>query len=143
MPVQGTCRPSSLRRYLLNVDAHHCYYQGRRRKTRCVYPPGDPVCVLCKSRDGRCIEQGYEEVGISESKPSVARKQPANGKASQGRNGISADQPPKFTCSGDVETSDVLAAERANYAPIVSLLVDAKVSLKIDVMVCIYSHHGG
>lgn len=130
MPVQGTCRPSSLRRYLLNVDAHHCYYQGRRRKTRCVYPPGDPVCVLCKSRDGRCIEQGYEEVGISESKPSVPRKQPANGKASQGRNGISADQPPKFTCSGDVETSDVLAAERANYAPIVSLLVDAKVSFK-------------
>ncbi|KAK0761929.1 hypothetical protein N5P37_004729 [Trichoderma harzianum] len=100
----------------------------RRRKTRCVYPPGDPVCVLCKSRDGRCIEQGYEEVGISESKPSVPRKQPANGKASQGRNGISADQPPKFTCSGDAETSDVLAAERANYAPIVSLLVDAKLS---------------
>ncbi|UKZ78813.1 hypothetical protein TrVFT333_006558 [Trichoderma virens FT-333] len=98
----------------------------RRRKTRCVYPPGDPVCVLCKSRDGRCIEQGYEDVGISESKSSVPRKQPANEKASQGRNGTSADQPPKF--SGDAETSDVLVSERANYAPIVSLLVDAKLS---------------
>ncbi|EHK20511.1 uncharacterized protein TRIVIDRAFT_114486, partial [Trichoderma virens Gv29-8] len=93
----------------------------RRRKTRCVYPPGDPVCVLCKSRDGRCIEQGYEDVGISESKSSVPRKQPANEKASQGRNGTSADQPPKF--SGDAETSDVLVSERANYAPIVSLLL--------------------
>ncbi|KAL7947097.1 hypothetical protein V8C42DRAFT_319651 [Trichoderma barbatum] len=98
----------------------------RRRKTRCVYPPGDPVCVLCKSRDGRCIEQGYEDAGISESKSSVPRKQPANGKTSQSRNGISADQPPKF--SGDAETSDVLVSERANYAPIVSLLVDAKLS---------------
>lgn len=91
------------------------------------------MCVLCKSRDGRCIEQGYEEVGTSESKSSVPRKQPANGKTSQGRNGTSADQPPKF--SGDAETSDALASERANYAPIVSLLVDAKVSLQIELMI--------
>ncbi|PTB64990.1 hypothetical protein BBK36DRAFT_1169775 [Trichoderma citrinoviride] len=98
----------------------------RRRKTRCVFSPGEPVCVLCKSRDGRCIEQGYEDVGLLDPRSSAPRKSPTNGKTSQGRNGISTDQPPKFC--GDAETSDVLVSERANNAPIVSLLVDAKLS---------------
>ncbi|KAL6859445.1 hypothetical protein J3F83DRAFT_748957 [Trichoderma novae-zelandiae] len=98
----------------------------RRRKTRCVFPPGDLVCVLCKSRGGRCIEQGSEDAGLPEPRSGAPRKSPPNGKASQGRNGISADQPPKFC--GDAESSDVLESERTNYAPIVSLLVDAKLS---------------
>ncbi|KAL6895200.1 hypothetical protein HDV57DRAFT_478823 [Trichoderma longibrachiatum] len=98
----------------------------RRRKTRCVFSPGDPVCVLCKSRDGRCIEQGYEDASLPGPRPSAQRKGPTNGKASQSRSGISADQPPKFC--GDEETSDVLASERADHAPIVSLLVDAQLS---------------
>ncbi|KAH0499803.1 hypothetical protein TgHK011_006969 [Trichoderma gracile] len=98
----------------------------RRRKTRCVFSPGDTVCVLCKSRDGRCIEQGYEDVTFPDPRSSGVRKSPTNGKAPQVWNGSSADQPPK--AFGDAETSDVLASERANNAPIVSLLVDAKLS---------------
>ncbi|ETS03619.1 hypothetical protein M419DRAFT_74630 [Trichoderma reesei RUT C-30] len=94
----------------------------RRRKTRCVFSPGDTVCVLCKSRGSRCIEQGYEDASLPNPRSGAARKSPTAEKASQSRNEPSVDQPPKFC--GDAETSDALASERANHAPIVSLLVD-------------------
>ncbi|RFU76471.1 hypothetical protein TARUN_5771 [Trichoderma arundinaceum] len=98
----------------------------RRRKTRCIYPPGERVCVLCKSRGGRCIEQGSEELGTSESKLNGPRKHGANGKSSQDQTSISADQSGKFYA--ETETSDLNVSETFNYSPIVSLLVDAKLS---------------
>jgi hypothetical protein len=86
------------------------------------------VCILCKSRGGRCIEQGSEDLSLSETKPSALRKRPVNEKESQSQTGISSDQSGKF-CA-DAETSDLVLSERVNHAPIVTLLVDAKVNFK-------------
>lgn len=99
---------------------------GRRRKTRCIYSPGDRECILCKSRGVRCIEQGSEDPSSSGSKPTNHRKHSANGRSSKSQAAISFDQPEKLF--EDADTSDLQLPEKIDSAPIVSLLVDAKVN---------------
>ncbi|KAL6894875.1 hypothetical protein GGI43DRAFT_412409 [Trichoderma evansii] len=98
----------------------------RRRKTRCIYSPGDRECILCKSRGARCIEQGSEDLSSSGSKPDNLRKLPANEIRSKSQTGTSINQPEKLF--EDAETSDLILSEKIDSAPIVSLLVNAKLS---------------
>lgn len=102
------------------------YLPGRRRKTRCIYSPGDRECILCKSRGARCIEQGSEDPRVSESKRSNLRKQSANGREPESQAGTSVDQPEKLF--EDAESSDLMLSDKIDSAPIVSLLLDAKVT---------------
>ncbi|KAK1254026.1 hypothetical protein MKX08_008021 [Trichoderma sp. CBMAI-0020] len=97
----------------------------RRRKTRCIYSPGDRECILCKSRGARCIEQGSEDPSFPESKRSSLRKQSTNGRKTKKQTGTPIDQPEKVF--EDAETSD-LVVSKIDSAPIVSLLLDAKLS---------------
>lgn len=102
------------------------YSPGRRRKTRCIYSPGDRECILCKSRGARCTEQGSEDPRVPEPKRNNFRKQSANGRESKNQAETSIDQPEKLF--EDAESSDLMLSEKIDSAPIVSLLLDAKVS---------------
>lgn len=84
---------------------------------------------MCKSRGARCIEQGSEDPSFPGSKRSNLRKQFANGRRSKNQAGISIDQPEELF--EDAETSDLILSEKINSAPIVSLLIDAKVNLDV------------
>jgi hypothetical protein len=81
---------------------------------------------LCKSRGARCIDQGSEDSSLLESKRSNLRKQSAIGRKSKNQAGTSIDQPEKII--EDAETSDLMLSEKIDSAPIVSLLLDAKVN---------------
>lgn len=102
------------------------YLPGRRRKTRCIYSPGDRECILCKSRGARCIEQGSEDPRVSESRRSALHKESKNGRKAKDQAETSIDQPEKLF--EDAETSDLMLSEKIDSAPIVSLLLDAKVN---------------
>lgn len=81
---------------------------------------------MCKSRGARCFEQGSEDPRFSGSKQSNLRKQSTNARKSKKQTGTSIDQPEKVF--EDAETSDLVLSEKIGSAPIVSLLLDAKVN---------------
>jgi hypothetical protein len=81
---------------------------------------------LCKSRGARCFEQGSEDPSSSGSKPNNLRKHSTSGRRSKSQAGTSIDRSEKLF--EDAETSDLIVSEKIDSAPIVSLLVDAKVN---------------
>jgi hypothetical protein len=85
---------------------------------------------LCKSRGARCVEQGSEDPKLSESKRSTLHRESKNGRKSKNQAGTSIDQPEKLF--EDAETSDLMLSEKIDSAPIVSLLLDAKVNQIIE-----------
>lgn len=81
---------------------------------------------MCKSRGARCIEQGTEDPSSSETKPNSLRKHHDNERRSKIRAGTAIDQPDNLF--EDAEPSDLILSEKIDSAPIVSLLIDAKVN---------------
>jgi hypothetical protein len=62
-------------------------FLGRKRKRRCVYPPGNAVCLPCSLRGSKCVDQRETALDADQSEhaaPHTSSRRTRRGKVQEG-----------------------------------------------------------